>query len=274
MEKDDPNLTFGDSAEAGLSTAELATNATTWRHIWFLQRFVIHSADKFLALSFDTKNEPTCAHNNMVSLLHATSLCHNSDDRALAYQKLVSQNRDPMIHQIVANTMSWLDEYHPQGHATPAIVAEFHLRCVTHDQTKLVAPEVACFTSCMERLSYVEFGTPAYQRALGDLRPALDNHYYHNRHHPEHFEKGTAGMTLIDLIEMYCDWLASSLRTKGGDIHRSFEYTKKRFKLSEDLIDLMRNTHDLYFTEEYRRDLSELQSQRKAVTTGIVAPYL
>jgi hypothetical protein len=262
MNKDDPNLTFGDSAEAGLSPEELATNATTWRHIWFLQRFVIHSADQFLAMEYDTSSLRTDS-LNLISLLHQISRCHNDTDRERAYQKLLMDNNDSLVRRIVENTRAWLDEYYTEKNAILVVMKEFHSRCVTHDQTKLISPEVSWFTSCMERLSFVEFGTTAYQEALRDLRPALDNHYYHNRHHPEHFDEGAADMTLVDVIEMYCDWLASSLRTKNGDIYKSFDYTKKRFKLSDQLIDMMRCTHERYFLTEYRRDLTELQSQRK-----------
>jgi hypothetical protein len=36
----------------------------------------------------------------------------------------------------------------------------------------------------------------------------------------EYFKNGLKGMTLVDLIEMLCDWKAASLRNKGGDIRK------------------------------------------------------
>ena len=64
---------------------------------------------------------------------------------------------------------------------------------------------------------------------LEALKPALDIHYANNRHHPEHFPKGIRGMDLLDLLEMICDWKASSERHADGNIFNSIEVNQKRF---------------------------------------------
>jgi len=44
------------------------------------------------------------------------------------------------------------------------------------------------------------------------MKPALEHHYALYRHHPEHFQNGIDDMNLIDLVEMFADWKASSER--------------------------------------------------------------
>lgn len=65
-----------------------------------------------------------------------------------------------------------------------------------------------------------------------------------NRHHPEHFVNGMNDMNLIDLIEMICDWKASSERHADGDIYKSIEINQKRFGYSDDVKSLLKNTVD------------------------------
>lgn len=48
--------------------------------------------------------------------------------------------------------------------------------------------------------------------------------------------------TLIDLVEMFCDWKASSQRQADGDIYKSIEINKKRFLMSRDLVRIFENT--------------------------------
>ena len=74
----------------------------------------------------------------------------------------------------------------------------------------------------------------------------LDHHYKHNPHHPEHHEAGVNGMTLIDLVEMFCDWLAAVERHADGDIFKSIEINTKRFNLSQQLVDILINTAKLF----------------------------
>jgi hypothetical protein len=49
-------------------------------------------------------------------------------------------------------------------------------------------------------------------------------------------------MTLIDLIEMFCDWKAAVLRTKNGDIEKSIQINANRFDLSNQLTEIFTNT--------------------------------
>ena len=49
-------------------------------------------------------------------------------------------------------------------------------------------------------------------------------------------------MNLIDLLEMICDWKASSERHADGDIFKSIEINQKRFGYSDDLKNILMNT--------------------------------
>jgi len=55
-------------------------------------------------------------------------------------------------------------------------------------------------------------------------------------------ELGVNGMTLIDLIEMLCDWKAASERHRDGCIRKSIEINTKRFTLSQQLAKILENT--------------------------------
>lgn len=116
-----------------------------------------------------------------------------------------------------------------------------------HDQSKLVHPEVGPFTELTKRLAGLTFGTPEYEANRKDpiLKPALDHHYAHNRHHPQHFKNGIEDMNLIDVIEMLCDWKASSTRHNDGNLRKSIEYNANFFGISPQLVKIMENTVEL-----------------------------
>jgi hypothetical protein len=49
-------------------------------------------------------------------------------------------------------------------------------------------------------------------------------------------------MTLLDLIEMLCDWKAASERHNDGDIMRSIIVNKERFAISDQLTGILERT--------------------------------
>jgi len=55
-------------------------------------------------------------------------------------------------------------------------------------------------------------------------------------------EKGILGMSLLDLVEMLCDWKAATLRHNDGDIRKSIEINQKRFGYSDELKAIFLNT--------------------------------
>jgi hypothetical protein len=89
------------------------------------------------------------------------------------------------------------------------------------------------------------YGSDEYKENLKRLKPALDHHYKLNSHHPEHFEYGLHGMTLIDLLEMVSDWKAAVKRHSTGDIKQSLEINTERFAITPQLKNILENTLDL-----------------------------
>ena len=85
-------------------------------------------------------------------------------------------------------------------------------------------------------------GSIEYKESLEKLGPILEHHYANNRHHPEHFKNGIADMDFVDLIEMFCDWKAASMRHNSGNIRKSIELNKKRFKINKQLVKIFENS--------------------------------
>jgi len=112
-------------------------------------------------------------------------------------------------------------------------------RAKAHDDSKLKEPEKAIFDQWTPNLEQVEFGSEEYHRALEAMGQGLEHHYHNNRHHPEHFQDGVEGMTLVDLIEMFCDWLAAAEKKKT---HVDLDYLQQRFGLSNQLVKVLYNT--------------------------------
>jgi len=115
-------------------------------------------------------------------------------------------------------------------------------RALVHDKSKLQSPEKEMFDEYTPKLKDCTYGSPEYKEFLKGLKVALDHHYAHNSHHPEHFENGINGMTLIDVLEMFIDWTAATERHADGDIMRSIEINKKRFGMSDQLVEIFKNT--------------------------------
>lgn len=115
-------------------------------------------------------------------------------------------------------------------------------RALVHDLSKTQPPEVEVFDEVTPLLKTLTYGTSEYSASLASMGPALKHHYSNNRHHPEYFEYGVNGMTLVDLIEMLADWKAATLRMENGDLAKSLEIQRKRFGISPQLMDILWNT--------------------------------
>ena len=130
------------------------------------------------------------------------------------------------------------------GELLVALVKEVLDRSTCHDRSKTLPPEVEVFDEYTPRLAGMEYGTDEYRECLIGMGDGLAHHYASNRHHPEHFADGVAGMTLVDVAEMLADWKAATERVKDGDLGKSLEIQRKRFGMSDDLVTILRNTAD------------------------------
>lgn len=115
-------------------------------------------------------------------------------------------------------------------------------RAALHDQSKLEEPEKSGFDVLTLKLGSLVYGSEEYKAALVEGKPTIEHHYAVNSHHPEHYPNGIAGMSLLDIIEMLCDWKAASERTKQGSIAASLAHNKERFGISDQLASILENT--------------------------------
>ena len=155
------------------------------------------------------------------------------------------------------------------------VCRELSERAACHDSSKLGSVEKPVFDVYAPKLRECTYGSDEYKSFLVELRPALDHHYANNRHHPEHFVRYECNgcfkvfsekpdccdvcgysqfterprvfkMSLIDIIEMFCDWKAATLRHRDGDFKRSILLNQKRFEISDELTSIFLNTVELF----------------------------
>lgn len=138
-----------------------------------------------------------------------------------------------------------------------AAVRNLLARSDRHDKSKLVEPELAAFDIATPKLAALEYGSDEYKQSLADLAEALEHHYAVNSHHPEHYDNGIAGMSLLDLVEMLVDWKAASERHRkpmpaapgrpeapqyDNDFRRSIALNQERFGYGDELRSILENT--------------------------------
>ena len=122
------------------------------------------------------------------------------------------------------------------------MIDKIDMRGVKHDASKLESPEVEVFAEYTPKLNSTTFGSEEYYQNLENMKSALDHHYASNRHHPEHFVNGINDMTLVDILEMFCDWKASTLRHNDGNLLKSIETNAERFHMDGQLKQILLNT--------------------------------
>lgn len=122
------------------------------------------------------------------------------------------------------------------------MIDKIDMRGVKHDASKLESPEVEAFAEVTPKLASTTYGSEEYNSFLEKLKPALEHHYAANRHHPQHFVNGVNDMTLIDIIEMFCDWKASTFRQNDGNLLKSIETNAERFNFDGQLKQILINT--------------------------------
>lgn len=143
------------------------------------------------------------------------------------------------------------------------VINELLLRARDHDAVKLSSPEVEYFNKYTPLLKTLVYGSEEYEESRKLMQPALDHHYANSPHHPEHKINGILGMSLIDIVEMLCDWLAACRRHDAGDIRKSIEINQDRFQYSDELKAIFHNTIDVIAKE------SDLKTPKK-VTVSVI----
>jgi hypothetical protein len=115
-------------------------------------------------------------------------------------------------------------------------------RMSAHDRSKLEEPEKTTFDEFTPKLRDSTYGSPEYKEFLAQMGTALEHHYVHNDHHPEHVPNGIEDMDLTQITEMLCDWKAATLRHADGDLARSINQNAERFGYGDEIKRLLMNT--------------------------------
>lgn len=126
------------------------------------------------------------------------------------------------------------------------IIKELIDRSYLHDNSKLNEPELSIFTEYTPKLANSTYGSEEYKTFLHEMDIALKHHYSLNSHHPEHFKNSIKDMTLVDLVEMLCDWKSASLRHDDGNIYKSIDINQNRFGYSDELKQIFINTANIF----------------------------
>ena len=145
--------------------------------------------------------------------------------------------------------MEVLDHVKKVKHYLEIIIEKLEERGNKHDQSKTEDPEVSIFAEYTPKLKASTYGSEEYNAFLKEMKVALDHHYAQNRHHPEHFKSGIDDMTLVDLVEMICDWKAATLKHNDGNILRSLDINSKRFNMDPQVYKILKNTVEQLFEE-------------------------
>jgi ATP-dependent protease Clp ATPase subunit len=124
------------------------------------------------------------------------------------------------------------------------IASDILKRAIEHDDSKFSEEEFPFYAQVAEEFEKHPFGSDGYNKAKESVSGAVSHHYEHNRHHPEHFKYGIDDMSLVDLIEMLCDWKSATLNhpEAPGDMMKSLELATRKYNISPQLMDILSNT--------------------------------
>lgn len=165
-----------------------------------------------------------------------------NNDRYSAILPRVRIGYGVQVYDSTQDTQDHIKKVQDLLHEVQVRIAE---RSISHDASKLREPEKSVYEKFVLTVREIEkefgYGSPEYMAYVksDDVQEFNKLHFGANRHHPEHFENGVNEMTLVDLVEMLCDWQASASRSG----HRvNLDANKKRFKLSDQLYEIFQNT--------------------------------
>lgn len=120
-------------------------------------------------------------------------------------------------------------------------------RAENHDKSKLEEPELSWWKE-MDKEPRYPYGSEEYKQKIKRWNKVFKHHYQYNRHHPEHYEYGVSEMTLIDIVEMMCDWLGYKDTTTVTEALKVCDEQMARYDISEELRQIIFNTLLRYYS--------------------------
>lgn len=182
-----------------------------------------------------------------------------------------SKRKNAMVHQLVAQAFIPNPENKPQvnhkngrekwnnsvGNLEWSTSSENQIHAY---ETGLKRPGIKYVVSC-EQLDIMTFGCLPMERklrALGyekasaaSIWACINNGGKHldlefiGSPFEEWMNSPMSSMTLVDIIELFCDWKAASERHNDGNLRSSIEINADRFSMSPQLVRIFENTVDL-----------------------------
>lgn len=120
-------------------------------------------------------------------------------------------------------------------------------RAENHDKSKLEEPELSWWKE-MDKEPRYPYGSEEYKQKIKRWNKVFKHHYQYNRHHPEYYEYGVSEMTLIDIVEMMCDWLGYKDTTTVTEALKVCDEQMARYDISEELRQIIFNTLLRYYS--------------------------
>jgi hypothetical protein len=122
------------------------------------------------------------------------------------------------------------------------LCSDLQERSFKHDASKFSEPEFTPMLELFLSFKKTVIGTPEFVEEKQKMAVALEHHYRHNTHHPEHHDNGVRGMTLMDLCEMFADWRAAAKRHNNGDMMHSIHVGCDLYGIPSMLQKILQNT--------------------------------
>lgn len=134
------------------------------------------------------------------------------------------------------------------------IVPELIRRAEHHDDSKLQSPEKECYDEYIPQLKLAKYGSGEYLKLkMAMQKEGLDHHYSENSHHPEHFPNNDISkMNLFDLVEMFADHYAASLRSDTGYAVGE-KKNASQYHYDNQILSIFLNTYNEYLNDEQKQ---------------------
>ena len=120
-------------------------------------------------------------------------------------------------------------------------------RAINHDKSKLEEPELSWWKE-MDKEPRYPYGSEEYKQKIKRWDKVFKHHYKYNRHHPEHYDYGVSEMTLVDIVEMMCDWLGYKDTIAISEALKVCDEQMKRYDIPDDIRQIIFNTLLRYYS--------------------------
>lgn len=144
------------------------------------------------------------------------------------------------IYKHKASVIRWME----------VIIDELKRRAITHDNSKLIEPEISGWRK-MDKEPRYPYGSKEYFDKLERYKWLLKTHWKRNRHHPEYWQINIfrKDKDLLDIIETVIDWLSYKENVLSlKQALKIIDAQTKRYGFSSELTELIKNTIINYFT--------------------------